>query len=366
MTLGHGSNIVINNIKSLDDFLESSQYIGSLDRAVSNNLYGINHQGVKGVIPENRDSYGLAFFTRPQLNLSNPNLANIRHMYSMLTTDTSSIQMYVRNMLDPRLVYNKRRPVHSTLVDNQQAFIPILTNNIKTMSGWPDIVTPTFTSKSGVRKEQYSQVDGSTDIYDSFDIDCTFRNTRDEPLLLLMETWTKYMSNVFEGMMSPYMDMIKENEIDYNTRIYRLVLDESKRYVKKIAATGASFPINVPTGKVFDFSDSSKYNDQNKDINIRFKTVGAMYNDDILIKEFNTTVGIFHQEMRKLLDPDNNWKSSTMEKIPFELLPLFNNRGYPIINYDTLELEWWIDKTSITYKSLMKKLSTDYKSAVTK
>ena len=148
------------------------------------------------------------------------------------------------------------------------------------------------------------------------------------------------------------MDMIAANEIDYNTRIYRLVLDESKRFVTKIAATGASFPLNVPTGKFFDYSDENKYNLQTKDINIRFKCMGAMYNDDILIKEFNEVSAIFNSDVRNLL----NNKSHSLAEIPNELLKYVNNRGYPIINKDTYELKWYISKSSATYRDILKRM----------
>ena len=229
----------------------------------------------------------------------------------------------------------------------------LLNNTLKSLSGWPDIVTPTFASKAGVRKEQYIQADGAVDIYESFDLDCNFRNTRDEPIILMMQTWLFYMSAVFEGVMSPYLDMIAENEIDYNTRIYRIVMDESKRYVKKIAATGASFPINVPSGKFYDYNDATKYNDQTKEINIRFKCMGAMYNDAILVKEFNETGAIFNPDIRKLINGDT---SHNLELIPYDLLERLNHRGYPIIDSDTMELTWWISKDSLTYKELLKSL----------
>lgn len=350
------------NIKSLDDFFTLTQNLGSSDKAVSNNLFGLSNDGVKGILPENRDSYGMVFFTRPQLNLSKNNIMNIRKMYSLLNNDPNSIHRYVRCMLDPRLAAFKigdgtgaLDTAESTLVNNELPFISVLSNNIKSMSGWPDVALPTFTSKEGIRKEQWSIGDGAIEIYESFDIDCTFKNMKDEPITMLMDTWVNYIAQVFEGNISPYMDMIVENEIDYNTRIYRLVLDETKRYVKKIAATGASFPLNVPSGKMFDFTDENKYNDQTKEINIRFKCNGAMYNDDILIQEFNKTAGIFDPEIRNLI----HGKEHNLEKIPESLLSVFKHRGTPLINKSTLELEWWINKNSLTYKRIMSTLDKD-------
>jgi len=343
----------INSISTLDELLESTQPIGSIEKALSNNLYGINHEQTKGVLQENRDTYGFTFFTRPQLNLSSPNLRNIRPLYNLLTNNEFTIHRYVRNTLDPRLARPggpDKDSIKSPLVDESNGFIPILTNTIKNVSGWPDIVAPSFASSSGVRKEQWAIMDGSIEIYEAFDLDCTFRNIKNEPTIMLFQTWLYYMAKVFEGMMSPYIDMISNNEIDYNTRIYRLILDESKRFVTKIAATGASFPVNVPTGKFFDYTDENKYNMQTKDINIRFKCLGAMYNDPILIKEFNEVSAIFNSDVRNLLTGKNN----NLEEIPYDLLKYTNNRGYPIINPTTYELKWYLSKSSITYKTLSK------------
>jgi len=360
-----------NVINSLDSFMENTQPMGSIDKAIGNALYGINHRKVKGILPENKDDQGYTFFTRPQLNMSTKNLENYRHFYSLLTTRERSIHRYVRCMLDPRInLGNGVETITTPLLNPKSAFIPVLTNTLKSISGWPDVVNSSHISKAGVRKEQHAMVDGTVDIYEAFDLDVTFNNMREEPLSLLFDTWLHYMSNVFEGVLMPYMDFITENEIDYNTRIYRIVLTENKKYVKKIAATGASYPINIPTGKFFDASDERPFSDQTKDVTIRFKSLGAMYNDDILVKEFNATVGIFNPDMRQLnneiqnmitagifhIDPENAetilesvGSKYGLEKIPDKLLVRLNNRGYPRINPMSFEFEWWADKEDIEY-----------------
>lgn len=338
------------NIKNIDELFARSQPVGSLARALANNLYGLNHQNSPAPILENRDTYGLAFFTRPQLNLSTTNIRNNRRLYDYLITKENSMLRYIRCMLDPKLHY---AGITSALCDPYMAFIPILTNTIQSMSGWPDIVLPTFSSKAGVRGERWSIGDGCIDTYDEFDLDCKFRNVKDQPLGHMINVWISYIANVFEGMMVPYTDMLVDNEIDYNTRIYRIVLDEQRRYVKQIAATGASFPLNDAIGATFDFNDSVKYNDQTRDINIRFKCNGAIYRDSILIKEFNDVVGIFNTNMASGDNSVSGISGSSLEKIPVELLDAFNNRGYPYINPDTLELEWYISTSSKTYQNIM-------------
>lgn len=331
---------------SLDDYFQTLP-IGSLNRAILNNAYGINHRQVPGMVSSNWDLYGLTFFTRPQLNLQSDNIRNIRQFYPLLTDNDQSMQRFVRTTLDPRLMAGYKLivrgkvqysvpPIGCSIVDNDMAFIPILTNNISSISGWPDLEAPTFTSKAGLYNQSYSHVDGSVKRYETFDIDATFRNVRGDPILFMYYIWLWYQASVFEGYLVPYTDFITENEVDYNTRIYRLVLDQTRTYVKKIAATGAAFPINVPMGSFFDYTTDKPYNDQNKDFTIRFRCNGVNYMDDILIYEFNQTVVIFNPSMS-----DTN-RPTSMVKINKSLLVYFNNRGYPRIDNATYELEWWI------------------------
>jgi hypothetical protein len=342
---------------SLDD-LYTSLNIGSIERAMANNLYGINHRSIPTVVPSNKDRYGLTFFVRPQLNMAADNLKNVRFFYSLLSENTKSIQAAVRALLDPRLITGVTLgsvtlpAITCPLVDNQNAFIPILTNNLISISGWPDLTIPTFTSNPGMYKEVYSQVDGFSRNYESFDIDASFRNVRGDPSIMLFYVWCHYQSLVFEGKMMPYFDFITENEIDYNTRIYRLVLDQSNMYVTKIAACGAAFPISVNLSNFFDYNNEKPFNDQSKEINVRFRCLGAEYLDDVLIFEFNNTVTIFNPSM---LDGK---REQAMIKVPRSLLTLFNNRGYPRIDYNTYELEWYVSKD--LYNTYTKKFLSQF------
>jgi hypothetical protein len=150
--------------------------------------------------------------------------------------------------------------------------------------------------------------------------------------------WVKYASAVFEGELVPYPDFILENEIDYMTRVYRLVMDHTKTFVKKIAATGVAFPTAIPMGGYFDYNSDSPFNEQMREITIRFTSLGAEYVDAVLIQEFNEVVQIFNPLMRK------RFRNSTMVAVPFNYLILFNNSGYPFIDTDTYELKWFVTK----------------------
>lgn len=356
-------DIDIEKLKSLDNFFESTQPSGSIEKALSNNLYGINHQSVKSVLPDNKESYGLVFFTRPQLNLTTNNLKHISQLYNYLTKGDLNIHRYVRNMLDPRLHRGYAEPsISSPLVDEQNGFIPVLSNNIVRVSGWPDIVVPYFTSKQGMRGEQWGIADGTTDIFGSYDMDVVFRNTKSEPIIHMFYLWTLYSTLVFEGAISPYMDYLVQDLIDYNTRIYRLTLDENKRYVTKIACTGASFPLNVPMGEFFDYNSDNKYNDATKEINIRFKCFGAVYLEAIAVAEFNKVSAIFNRGIKELLQEYDKtgilpYETDSVEAIPNEILALLNHRGHPIIDYKTNELRWYINKNSTTYANILNLIS---------
>lgn len=327
---------------------------GNVSNAITNNIYGFNHRQMPNPIPINKDHYGLTFFTRPQLNFNSSNIRNVRTLLPLITEQEMSYQRVIRCTLDPRLIAgwgsSSNEGLKCPLMDNKQAFIPLLTNHLVSISGWQDIIVPTFSAREGAYKEGYSMVDGTALNYTTYDIVANFRNSRGDPITNLFYYWSHYSTHVFEGRIIPYPDFIVSNSIDYNTRIYRLVLDSNKRFVQKIAATGASFPVAVPIGSSFDYSNDKPYNDSNSEISIPFRSMGAIYNDDILIFAFNKTVSIFNPDMRE------DARNGNMVLVPREYLELFNNRGYPYIDPDTYELQWWVDRS--TFDSRMSALDS--------
>lgn len=338
---------------SIDEYFQTTA-IGSVDRAIANNLYGINHTQNSGFIPMNKDERGFVFVVRPQLNLQSDNIRNRRELYPMLNDRDDSIARYTRMMLDPRLAfgytppaansksrltdikYATDKPMSCPFVDPYTAFIPAVTNNVTAASGFPDLVLPLWSSEKGLYNEGYFMVDGVYRNYEEYDIDLTFRNTRGDPLMYQFYTWQLYSSMVFEGLLMPYIDFITEREIDYSTRIYRLVMDETKTYVTKIMCTGASMPVSLPIGSMFDFNLDEVYNKQNSTFTVRFKSVGAVYFDPIVARWFNETVVIFNLAMA------DAYRSQYMTKITKSTMFIFNNRCYPRINPETYELEWWV------------------------
>jgi hypothetical protein len=148
--------------------------------------------------------------------------------------------------------------------------------------------------------------------------------------------WLFYAAKVFEGELLPKGDSVYEYEIDYNTRIYRLAMDPTNRYVQHILATGAAFPLNVPVGMIGNFDSTQPYNDSQDNVNIRFQCIGMDFNDPILVHEFNKVVHLFNPGMKPSV------RNQHYIQIPYEVIGFFNMRGYPQIDPTTMELQWWI------------------------
>lgn len=349
---------------------------GSLSRAISDNLFGINARHKNSPLPRPRDSHGYTFMTRPQLNLTDMNISNSRRFFSLLTKNQMSYQMYTRLMLDPRLSY---MGMASPLVNPHTAWIPLITNSITSISGWPDLTVPTYTTSPGLYNERMGWVDGAANHFEDYDLSVSFKNTRGNPLIYLLTMWVYYQAMVFEGILNPYMDMVVENEIDYMTRIYRITTDDTNRFVSNIFATGGSFPINIPIGSLADYNVEKPYNESLTEINVVFRSMGFMFNEDIIKLEFNQTQAIFDPEIAKIIkhdmtsdnlddvrrsDPTKFYKRDDWQyvKVPHSLVAdsegsLLNNSYYnlnynliPYINIETGELEWFTDKRLLGIK----------------
>lgn len=319
------------------EFISKSGPLGSVDKAIANSYFGINHRSTPGMLPINRDNQGLTFFTRPLLNLTDDNLRMNRLMAPLLTTNSKSLPRIIRCTLDPRLA--KASPsISSEFVNEKQAFIPILTNTLMSMGGWPDIAPQTFTAPEGNFKETFGFIDSLSVDYSAYDITATFRNVQGDPITALFFHWLHYASSVFRGTMVPYPDLMLENEMDTFTRIYRLVLDPTRRYVQKIGACGAAYPANDPMGAAMNFEYDQPYSTANAQLSITFKCFGAIYQDYRLIEEFNNTVILFNDAM------SDEKRARSMVKIHPDRLQYLNNQGYARIDPSTLELEWYLER----------------------
>lgn len=333
------------------DSVFRSMGVGSLDRAMADMLYGINHMQNPGMYKSNRDQQGYVFCTRPQLNMQLDNIRNYPRLFPLLDENPRSLAKYVRMLLDPRLgtgytVMRKGQPItipptYSALLDNELAFIPVLTNATKTISGWNDEVLQTKESDPGLLKQVFVMPDGSPVMNGSLDLSFSVQNTAGDPLSLILFAWTHYIGAIRMKMMYPYFDNIIHDRCDFHSRTYRIVLNEPKTHVTKIFANVYGFPTSNPTGMFADFNAETPFSEQTKEITFHMKGAGMISYDPRLIYHFNRTVCMFNYAM------EDSMRETEMFLLPQQDLRNYNFRAYPRINPSTMAMEWWVSKKYI-------------------
>lgn len=332
------------------DIISRSSGLGSLSASYADLLSGYNHRGMGSPVPLNTEGNGITFFTRPNLNLSYDNLTEDRMLTPLLTENTQTYQRVIRTMLDPVGAGLSRgsvagRNITTPLFDEKQAFMPLLTNGLLSLTGWPDIQMDTYTSKEGVLRETWSMGDGTSKNYQAFDLNASFRNYGGDPITLLFMVWATYIDHIHRGVMTPYLKSVIENRVDYQSRIFRFTLDPSRTRIQKYASTTGVFPTAVPIGSALNFSADNPYARENsEEIAMMFRCHTALYLDPILLYEFNETVQMFNPQMA------DEQRAAYYVKVPYEYLRLFNShhRSYPRVNTQTSELEWWIEREVYT------------------
>lgn len=333
-----------------DHFLEMISRetgLGSTDAGFSEAISGFNmvHQGLK--LPMNRELQGHIFVTRPCLNLTDDNLAQVREM-SVLYSRTGKGNWYraLRDMLDP--ISAKKGRHGGEMFDTRQAFLPFLSNLCITAGGWPDRVGNTYAYDRGLENETSIFHDTGYRILGQWECSMTLENIVGNPVTKFAELMLIYQGAVYMNRMMPYLENIATNEIDYMMRIYRITLEPNGKGISGIAASGASMMSASNVGALFNYSRDTSYNEESKQVTLQFDSVGAIYNDPYLIRAFNRTAS--HPDFNPALGIKSE-RESQFIRIDADQRQLFNFRCFPWINEDTVELEWWVDKH--VYESLM-------------
>lgn len=322
--------------------------LGDLAAAATQNMWGINFTGLQNPTPLNRDHRGLTFFTRPSCNLSYDNIAVNRILSPIYDGDGLSSRTYgraIRVLLDPTLA---GKGIKSPIIDDKQCFIPILSNNLVSSSGWEDLMADTYSAQPGVYKESWSMIDSTLKRYGNWNSQMTFRNIEGDPITPLIHYWLEYACSVYEGIMVPYPDAIVNNYIDYTTRVYRFHLDYSKQYVTRVACCGAGFPTTVPTNMNYDMNQV--LDEDSAQISFNFQMIGMMYQDPKIFHAFNQTVCRFNPNMvdgkrQQVYKEINARDGRGLNIYGRDIAPLFNYRAYPHVDVNTCELTWWADSS---------------------
>lgn len=336
--------------RSLDQLSRSMGY-GTYKGQAYDMFRGYNFRANGLATPANTDQVGYTFITRPELNLTDKNLSQDRYLSPLLTGNQYTIQRAIRALLDPHCVNNG---YGTPIINNNHAFLTILTNTISDVSGWPDNTMADYVEPEGIMGEAIAMADGYYRFRGAFDLTCSFVNTEGAPVLKILDTMLIYMENVLGITMVPYADNNIENRMDYTMRMYRLIMDPSRRFVQHIMANGYMYPKTNPWGAIANFSSAENFDRSNDKVNIQFRSVGAQYNDPILPWEFNQTVGLFNRDL-ELIDNDASGIAALLDgkmklargeryvQIPNAYLDYYNYECYPLIHPVTWELMWFME-----------------------
>lgn len=324
---------------------------------------GYNFRANGIATPASTDQTGYTFVTRTECNLTDKNLSQDRILTNLLTPNPWTVQSAVRAMLDPHCVDNG---YGTPLVNNNYAWFTILFNTVSDVSGWPDQTMMDFVEPEGIMGEAYGMADGYYRYRGPWEATMSFVNTEGAPVLKLNDTLLLYMEGVLGIRLVPYAENNIENRMDYTMRMYRLIMDPSRRFCQHIMANGYMYPKSNPYGAIANYSSADNFDRANDKINIQYRCFGAQYNDPILAWEFNRTTAMFNDDLeivedseglRALLDGKMKLKrGERYTQIPNSYLDYFNYECYPMIHPVTWELMWFIENDR--YAEIMAKIQT--------
>lgn len=327
---------------SREEFEKVFEYIsqiggkGSNTQSIYEQLRGINSLGTHPTMPIAREQFGLTFFTRPRMNLSDANLRAWRPFFSMIGGEgTVNLPRGIRAMLDPVGVWRNSRG--SPLTNPEQVFVPWLSNGLVSQSGWPEIAPGIFTSQEGNHHESWSMIDDTIKNYKTWDLNMTFRNGAGNAIVMLLYVWVVYASMVYEGDMVPYPDAIMQHRIDYHSRIYRFSLDANKKRIMGWWSTIA-YPQVAPSATGANMSLDSPFNTEAQQLSVIWKCHGCDTFDPIVFSEFNNAVQYFNPKMHPAV------RDKFMVKISDELFHIFNYKSFFQIDTEEQTLERWVSK----------------------
>ena len=354
------------DISRMIDMLVKSKTGFTLSESMTNTFKGPNILTNTPMLKPNTNNNGYIFTTRPDLNLTDENIQVERRLMPLLTGNGNSIMRAIRLILSPRLGVSFNLPGFSSnpvsrrgrlpcpLVDPNYPFIAVSDNSIKTLTGWPSGQLGVRESNPGILKEVHIMADGPSTYNGVYSLNLSTVSMRGNPVMYLYYFWILYIGFVYYQTYGviPWPEYLYNGRMDYTCRIYRLIMDESKTYVTEIAATGYAIPRSVDIGPYFDYQQEESRPFMSKTTEIEFTCVGAIYLDEILIQQFNSTVMAYQPGMREVAKSSKGQVvkgrggdmvvKGSFIKVPKRYQNIFNNLCYPFINPRTRELEWWI------------------------
>ena len=332
----------VNGLDELYDNVFSNNGGPGYSGAIANILKGIRIAGNGSELaPPSDDTIGLAFVSRPLLNLSDENVVNSPRFSRFYRAEKKSLMNYIRGMLDYRCGRANKHPA----LNNLSAWIAPLTNLCISSDGFPDLSLDTKTTQPGIRQEVHQLPVGILDDNGANTINMTFKNIKPGIIVSLFENWEHYIPEVRLGDhgMDPYIEALDGHWSDWDCRIYHFIMNPNMISIEQCIMTVQSIPTTFPQGNLFAINnDQNSRRGQGQDtVSIQFKSVGSRANTFEVLDSFNWTSYFFNKDLM----PDVIHKLYRKLK-PSELLDMGNWNAFPLANIDTMELEWWVRDTT--------------------
>lgn len=351
-------------IRDMIDSLTKVKHGFTLSESMTNTFKGPNIISNTPMLKPNTNLPGYVFTVRPDLNFSTANLRIERKMSPLLTDKADSIMRAIRCILSPQCMMpmhqagfpnrSGRMPyLECRLVDKNYPFIAISDNNVKSLTGWPSGQLGIRSTPAGILKEVHLMADGPSTYKGEFSLNMSLNSMKGNPLMYLYYYWILYIGMVYTqsyGLM-PWPEYLSNGRMDYTTRIYRLIMDETKTYVTEAAMTGYAIPRSIDIGPYFDYQADNYRPYIERTTEVEFACSGVEYLDEIIIKQFNRTVEIFQPLM------GDKYRAKRLIKVDKKYQKIMNNKVYPWINPISRELEWWCTPSNWKASSNLIKLA---------
>ena len=261
---------------------------GLLDESIANFLSEHDRFHQSNYIPQMVEQVGNVFITRPKLNLSSPNLTHERIMSALNTLNPMSNAFMIRCLLDTEFAQaNILKIADSPLLNGHSPFLIPLCNGLVGISGWPEMNIETESTEGGFYSEDQTFATGFDRLYKTYNFNLTFKDIPSSPIFNIFFYWLYYIASVTLGDMVSYAYHIDGLRLDYTVSIYQFILDPTKRYILKWAKATGCFPISLPIGDIFNFSEGSFLTESSGKFTIPFVVNNVKYNDYLRIVDFN-------------------------------------------------------------------------------
>ena len=324
-----------NSRKQLDAILTTQFGTGPLKASTHALLRGFNHRQTAVSYEWQRALFGYTFFTRPCFNMSVANCYMDRRLAHLVTKDKFNVVSWIRHMLDPELSATEGNPC--PLVDDLNPWVPLYTNTIQSLSGWPSLnasIGSTAPSRYGDKTSFY---DGNIkELKQTFNLSASFQNMAGKFGLMLFFYWMYIAHLQQQGFIYPHFLDLAESSKNYDMRIIRFEMDPFKRYITDWTAAGTAIIQSVPIGDNYSFESTGVFNTVHDQYTIPFECQHYAPADPRILKEFNDLTVKFNPKMA------DGTRSQYYQMIPPELLNAMNFDGYPWVDLRTKELQWWL------------------------